>query len=72
VHRTARPQNDPIKFCSYAKSAADTKIITCDVAGRVHVWSTVVEVINSLLRRWARLCATGVRVRVGFRIRVRA
>uniref|UniRef100_A0A7S3R5P2 Ion transport domain-containing protein n=1 Tax=Dunaliella tertiolecta TaxID=3047 RepID=A0A7S3R5P2_DUNTE len=46
-------QNDPIRFCSYAKSPVESKIITCDNVGRVHVWSTVVEVLNSLLRRFA-------------------
>jgi len=51
--RLMMAHKDPVKFCSYAKSATDTKIITCDVAGRVHVWSTVVEVLNSLLRRFA-------------------
>lgn len=44
-------QNDPIRLCQYAKSSEETKIITCDVRGRVHVWSTAVEVLSSLLRR---------------------
>ena len=42
-------QDEPIKFCNYDKSGK--KILTCDITGRVYVWSTKAEFILNLLRK---------------------
>ena len=46
-------QDGPVKMCPFARNG--TKILSCDVSGRVYVWSVLSEVILSLIRKcvWA-------------------
>ena len=43
-------QDGPVKMCQFARNG--TKILSCDVSGRVYVWSVLSEVILSLIRKW--------------------
>ncbi|KAG1680624.1 hypothetical protein FOA52_015073 [Chlamydomonas sp. UWO 241] len=44
-------QDRPVKSCVFDRSF--NKILACDTAGHVYVWSTLAEVILNLLRRFA-------------------
>ncbi|KAL6745453.1 quinon protein alcohol dehydrogenase-like superfamily, partial [Haematococcus lacustris] len=46
-------QDEPIKFCAFAKSSSSNKVLSCDMSGRVYVWNVLSEVVASLIRRFA-------------------
>ncbi len=51
-------QDEPVKFCGFAKSSSSNKILSCDVSGRVYVWNVISEVLASLIRRFADTIST--------------